>query len=113
MKDTKELIDVNHELIGRLSMEYYIADCERFNARKQRAVTRREHLCKGEHYDAERDGVIPMPCHFSGQPVAEWCDNCLYVQPFYLVYMEAAKKARIAKYKLTCYCKKLLWNEGN
>jgi len=107
------MTNINHEFIGRLAMEYYIADCERFNAKKQRATARKEHLCEGEFYDSERDEVRPLLCHWSGQKLSDWCDNCKYVQPFHLEYMDTVKKARIAKYKLTHYSKLMLWNEGH
>jgi hypothetical protein len=53
-----------------------------------------------------------MRCHFRTTPVSTWCENCQKVQPYYVAYIEAAKQARIAKFKLTHNCKMLAQTES-
>ncbi len=102
---------VSYDDIGRVAFAYYKADIERFNAKHQRAAARASHPCEGEH-DIGDGHVEPYPC-WRSPVVMDWCDNCKYVQPFYTEYMMAVIEARKAKNKLTRFCKRMLWNEGN
>jgi len=99
---------MNYEDIGRAAYEYYLADCARFNAKKQRAIARSGHPCEADQISGE------TPCYYDTKlRLTSWCSGCLYVQPFHEGYMEAANRARKAKGNLTRYCKIMLWNEGN
>ena len=103
---------VTYDDIGRMAFTCYKADIERFNTKNQRRIARSDHECEGESYVSEIDEVRPLRCHLSNYPVEDWCDNCKYVQPYHEAYIEAAKTARVAKWKLTRFCKQRLWNEG-
>jgi hypothetical protein len=96
----------NYEFIGKLALESYAASVMLHNAKLQRRFKRAAFPCTGETYI--NDDVEPMRCHFRTTPVSTWCENCQIVQPYHEVYIRAAIKARVAKYRLTHYCKKLL-----
>ena len=96
---------IEWSLIGRCAYDWYIADTERLNARSQRATARRSHLCKNER-DVGYGHIEPCLCCYDGSlKPQDWCDNCKYVQGFYLAYQEAAKKARMLRNRLTRYNK--------
>jgi len=105
---------VSYDDIGRVAFAYYKADIERFNAKHQRAAARTSHLCESEK-DIGGGDIQPDPCWQYSHPehFDDWCDNCKYVQPYHLAYTEAVKNARVMKYKLTHFCKRMLWNEGH
>ena len=97
------------EHIGKLTFTYYEAEYERVKARDARAIARRDHPCTNEGYDYGEDTVKPCPCHLDVHLKAEdWCDNCQFVQPYWITYREAAEKTRKAKYKLTRKIKSLI-----
>ena len=93
----------DYEAIGRLARDYYVAEVERVNARNARNRERSSHPCAWEAESNE------PPCwmyvnslsSLERKQRAEWCDNCKHVQPYYLAYKEAAKKARLTRYKMT------------
>ena len=108
-----------YEEIGKLTVDLFLAEKERIAARIERAKARDGHHCAVEHEYFEDDtGACESFCyHPQGwrgeiQPFDEWCDNCKFVQPFHLKYIDAAQKARVAKYKLNRKIKRLLENEA-
>ena len=108
---------VTYDDIGRVAFAYYKADIKRFNAQSQRRIARASHPCDGEktvfHYGSPEPEIVKSLCWQDNPDFNEWCDNCKYVQPFYESYMEAANKCRVAKARLTRFCKVRLWNEAN
>ena len=99
---------VTLEDIGAAAMEYYIANIEHFNAKNQRATARHDHLCDADPNSDE------TPCYYDTRlPFEQWCDNCKYVQPFYLQYIKAARKVAVSKNKLNRLCKTKHWNDAN
>ena len=103
---------VGYEVIGYLAMDSYIASLVLHKAKLQRRFKRAAFLCKSTLYNARRDDVMYDRCHLSGRPVTEWCENCQTVQPYHIAYIEAAKQARISKFKLTHNCKMLAQRES-
>ena len=100
------------EHIGKLTVDYYNAEYERVKARDARALARRDHPCTNDGYDSEYGMDKPLPCHqFKSLNTEEWCDNCNFVQPYWITYRESAEKTRKAKYKLTRKIKSLI-NQG-
>ncbi|MFA5299094.1 MAG: hypothetical protein WC389_12880, partial [Lutibacter sp.] len=77
-------------------------------AKDVRGEVRRKNLCTNEKYDKWSDDVSPAPCWISRLPKDEWCDECKTVQPFYEVYIKAARECGVAKNKLTVAIKKYL-----
>lgn len=95
----------DYEVIGRLAHDYYVAEVERVNARNRRNLERRSHPCAFETESTEppcwaytRYGALNAS---EAKRRTEWCENCLHVQPYYLAYQEAAKKARVTRYSMT------------
>jgi hypothetical protein len=96
------------ESIGKLTFQYYEAEYERVKARIARSNARESHKCGGEMFNYEGDSQS-CPCH--QQPdlkFEDWCDDCKFVQPYWLAYRQAAEKARKAKYILSRKIKSLL-----
>ncbi len=100
------------EATGYLCRDWYVAEVERVNARNQRLQARKSHPCilESEHHET--------PCWYNPRPSSitstydEWCENCLYVQPFYTAYHKAAKKAQRLRYQLTRNIKCRLLSES-
>ena len=97
-----------YETIGKRCYAWFIAERERVNARIQRAKARDSHKCKGVENGGE-------PCYynrnFDALKFDDWCDNCKYVQPFHLSYIQAARKSAKTRYQLTRRLKNILVNE--
>lgn len=102
---------MTYEEIGKISVDYFLAERERVKAKIQRAIERDSHKClfNEKEYEESNTGASGYFC-YHGQgygfyhhdfPFEEWCDNCKHVQPFHLAYIESAKKARLARYQLT------------
>jgi len=90
----------DYEQIGKLAYNYYIAEVERINARNQRNRERKWHPCAGIDNGGApcwQDQRLQPP----NEHLRDWCEDCQAVQPYYLAYQEAAKKARIARYSMT------------
>ncbi len=93
----------DYEAIGHLAQDYIVADIKRINARNVRGKERASHPCVWQVESNE------APCwqlvHYFDSGAfkhrSEWCDNCQHVQPYYEAYQLAAKKARIARYRLS------------
>jgi len=85
---------MTEEKIGELAIESFKARKEYEQARKDRAEARKEHPCDGEEEHDECWG------HYRW-PVESWCENCQYVQKYYLAMKEALNKSNSAKQKLT------------
>jgi hypothetical protein len=91
----------DYEAIGRLARNYYVAEVERVNARNARNRERASHRCACEGYPSEPPCWIDSKLQPASEHVKDWCENCQHVQPYYLAYQEAAKKARAARYSMT------------
>ncbi len=104
---------LDYETIGILALNHYVAEVERFNARNARIQARKTHPCvlESEHHEPPC-GINPEPSSISSHR-QDWCDNCRYVQPYYLAYQAAAKKSRIARLKLTILIKQKMLSEGD
>jgi hypothetical protein len=95
------------EHIGKLTFAYYEAEYERVKARDARALARRDHPCTNEHDNDGGSGILP--CHLDFELKKDnWCDGCNFVQPYWIIYREAAEKTRKTKYKLTRKIKSLI-----
>ena len=86
---------MTYEEIGKLAEKVFLAEKERIAARIERAKARDSHKC-----ESPEDGG---PCYYYYDPgdFEDWCDNCKYVQPFHIKYVEVAKRVRTAKCQLT------------
>ena len=96
-----------YERIGRLAVDYYVANTVRDNARKQRARQRQSHPCEIGKEDYALGEYFCWNFYHKG----EWCANCLSCQPYHEAYMQATSKARVAKCQLTKEVHKLLLTE--
>ncbi len=109
---------VTYEVIGKITVELFKAEKERIKARIKRAEERSDHKCQhtDREYEEDDTGANAYYCYhrqgYGGRsgflPFEEWCDNCKHCQPFHLAYMEAAQKARIARYKMNRRIKKMV-----
>jgi hypothetical protein len=99
------------EHIGKLTFEYYNAEYERVKTRDARSKARADHPCENETI-GETGDPQPYPCHLDVRLSPDnWCDNCNFVQPYWLEYRKAAEKTRKAKYRLSRKIKSLI-NKG-
>ena len=103
------------EHIGTLTIDYYKAECERVKARNARGKARADHPCTNESFDSSDGDIKPLPCHLdtSYKTVQDWCEGCQFVQPYWIAYQDAAKKARIARYKLTRKIQRIILKEDS
>ena len=112
------MTNITYELVGKLCMDWYVAEIERVNARITRARTREAHPCEvTDHAWSEEDtGAHEEPCwcpyRDKPQPFEVWCDNCKYVQPYHDAFRLAAKKAQVKRWQLTRRIKQMMINEG-
>lgn len=100
----------NLEHISALTIDYYKAECERVKARDARCKARADHPCTNESFDSTDGCIKPLPCHLevNYKTIQDWCEGCQFVQPFWIAYQDAAKKARVARYKLTRKIQRML-----
>ncbi len=93
----------DYEAIGRLARDYYVAEVERINARNARNRERASHPClfETESNEAPCWAYATSFTSLEARQRSEWCDNCKHVQPYYLTYRLAAKKASAVRYGMT------------
>ena len=110
------MTNITYELVGKLCMDWYVAEIERVNARIARARARETHPCEvADHVWYEEDTgahAHEEPCWYRTHPFEAWCDNCKYVQPYHDAFRLAAKKAQVKRWQLTRRIKQMMTNEG-
>lgn len=102
----------SYDEIGRLSVDYFNAEKERIKTMIKRAKARDSHNCDCHDIYEPDTGYHESKCYHSDLPFVDWCDNCKFVQPYHIDYIAAAKKARIARYKMTRRIKRLIEKGG-
>lgn len=87
--------------LGELAVESYLARKDYNKTHKDRADARREHPC-------DEKGSNEIPCWDTGFPLEDWCENCQYVQKYYLAMHKALKRSNVAKQKLNGAIRRVL-----
>ena len=97
-----DLSRLTYDDIGRWAQAWFQAEVERVNAKNRHVLARRSHPCifETEHSEEHPCWVNPLTSSLTSQ-LMDWCENCKYVQPYWLSYRAAAKNAQRLRYQLT------------